>query len=246
MGVKIEKDIIYQRLKSIFPDYDFDMSEYINTHCKIPTVCNNGHKSMQIVKNLLKGHGCNNCGNFKSSDKQRSDIKDVIDMFRKKHGDKYDYSEFEYKNNKEKSTIICPIHGKFQQSSWTHSSGHGCPSCSNNRKYSNDDFINKSNDIHSNKYDYSKVEYKNMHSPVTIICPKHGEFSQLAMIHISQMSGCPKCNQSIGEKMIERFLIKNNINYIYQKKFSDCKDKSLLSFDFYLPDYNTCIEFNGI
>lgn len=245
MGVKIEKDVIYQNLKSIFPGYHFDMSEYTNTHCKIPTICDNGHKSVQIVKNLLKNHGCNVCGNLKSSDKQKSNIKDVIDIFRKKHGDKYDYSEFNYKNNRESSTIICPIHGGFKQSSWTHSKGHGCPSCSGNKKLNTDQFIEVSNKIHNINYIYNFVDYKNMHSKVKIICPLHGEFYQIPLHHIKGV-GCPKCSQSKGERMVETYLNVNNIKFESQKKFDDCKHINHLIFDFYLPLYNTCIEFNGI
>ena len=57
--------------------------------------------------------------------------------------------------------------------------------------------------------------------------------------------GCPKCNDSHGEKQICRWLYDNNINYISQKTFNDCRNKRLLSFDFYLPDYNICIEYDG-
>ena len=33
--------------------------------------------------------------------------------------------------------------------------------------------------------------------------------------------------------------------YEFQKRFEDCKDKKQLPFDFYLPDYNCCIEYDG-
>ena len=37
----------------------------------------------------------------------------------------------------------------------------------------------------------------------------------------------------------------NNINYIPQKRFKDCKDNKPLPFDFYLPILNICIEYDG-
>lgn len=58
-------------------------------------------------------------------------------------------------------------------------------------------------------------------------------------------SGCPHCNISKGENKIKNFLIENNIKYMQQYRFDDCKDINHLPFDFYLPDYNTCIEFDG-
>ena len=50
---------------------------------------------------------------------------------------------------------------------------------------------------------------------------------------------------SKGEYRILQFLEKQNIKYELQKRYKDCKDKKQLPFDFYLPDYNYCIEFDG-
>lgn len=52
--------------------------------------------------------------------------------------------------------------------------------------------------------------------------------------------------KSCGERIIEQILSENNICYESQKIFPDCKDISYLRFDFYLPDYNCCIEYDGI
>lgn len=59
-------------------------------------------------------------------------------------------------------------------------------------------------------------------------------------------TGCPRCNESKGEKEIRKWLMKHNIIYDSQKRFSDCCDKITLPFDFYLPDYNCCIEYDGV
>lgn len=75
--------------------------------------------------------------------------------------------------------------------------GRGCPKCgiiktSDIRRFSKEDFVEKANLIHTNFYDYSKAVYKNSGSKVTIICPMHGEFSQLANTH-TQGGGCKSC-----------------------------------------------------
>lgn len=59
--------------------------------------------------------------------------------------------------------------------------------------------------------------------------------------------GCPKCNQSKGEKLISKILNERQINYIsqYVVNSRDCKVRSFVKIDFYLPDYNIFIEFNG-
>ena len=59
-------------------------------------------------------------------------------------------------------------------------------------------------------------------------------------------SGCPKCKNSKGEDKILRILEELNINFETQKRFPKCKYKLSLPFDFYLPEYKTCIEYDGI
>ena len=107
-----------------------------------------------------------------------------------------------------------------------------------------------SNIVHNNKYDYSKVNYKTAHDYVTIICPKHGEFLQKPYSHLNKR-GCPSCNESQGEKLITTLLRKHNLPHVRQKRFSDCvnihgvKRCLQLPFDFYLPNSNSCIEYDG-
>ena len=50
---------------------------------------------------------------------------------------------------------------------------------------------------------------------------------------------------SSGEFFISKFLEENNIKFIHNKRFENCRDKLSLPFDFYLPDYNVCIEYQG-
>lgn len=56
-----------------------------------------------------------------------------------------------------------------------------------------EEFIAQSTLVHGDKYDYSLVRYKNTHTKVTIICPIHGEFSQLPMDH-KKRCGCDRCS----------------------------------------------------
>lgn len=58
--------------------------------------------------------------------------------------------------------------------------------------------------------------------------------------------GCPKCNESKMEKEAALWLDHNSIPYIRYMKFDGCSDKKQLSYDFYLPDYNTNIECQGL
>jgi very-short-patch-repair endonuclease len=82
---------------------------------------------------------------------------------------------------------------------------------------------------------------------VKIICPIHGIFEQKPCNH-SAGNGCHKCSNTYSqyEEKIEKWLIKNNIKYIREYKFNNCKNKYKLPFDFFLEEKNICIEFDGI
>lgn len=120
------------------------------------------------------------------------------------HGDKFDYSKTVYKSSREDVIIICPIHGEFTQMPKPHLSGTGCPKCGNklksqHKKLNTEVFIDRCNEIHNNKYDYSETVYVNKRTKVKIICPIHGEFEQLAANHMKGQ-GCPECGKEKAQK----------------------------------------------
>jgi hypothetical protein len=178
----------------------------------------------------------------------------------KKHVDKnnkplYNYDEVKYIDAHYKVKIFCKkCLLYFYQSPNDHlSGGCGCQKCGSKKNfinitYTTEQFIKKARSIRGDKYDYSKVKYKNSHTFIIIICKKHGEFLQRPNGHISGKYDCPKCKISVGEAIIETWLKKHDISYKSQYKFDDCYRSKLskMRFDFYLPNFNTCIEFDGI
>lgn len=160
------------------------------------------------------------------------------------HGNEYDYSLVQYNRVTDKIKIICNEHGIFEQLADHHKRGSKCPLC-RRLKRNTDSFILDSIKTHGNKYDYSLVNYKNNRTSVKIICKKHGVFEQIPKHHLTG-SGCPLCKNSKGENIIINILKKLNIKYKRQKTFDGCKDKKNLQFDFYLLEYNICIEYDGI
>lgn len=174
---------------------------------------------------------------------------DFIKRLKEKHGNKYDYSKTIYNGIDNKLIIICFEHGEFYQTAYSHLTGSNCPLCRNknlSKKYSDtkDEFILKAKKIHNDKYNYDEVNYINGKIKVKIKCSKHGIFNQQPQSHL-QGKGCPICKESKGENIIRIFLNDNNIKYIPQKRFKDCKRIRPLPFDFYLPDFNMCIEYDG-
>lgn len=143
------------------------------------------------------------------------------------HGDKYDYSKVVYVNYSTKVCLICPIHGEF----YVRPSDHifhkiGCSICSNRCRSNTNEFIKKAKDKYGNKYDYSKVDYKNNKTKVCIIChekdefgDEHGEFWQRPNDHLSGYE-CPKCkNEYIPttKEWIKRAILIHGNRYDYSK-----------------------------
>ena len=141
------------------------------------------------------------------------------------HGNRYDYSKVEYKNNYTKVCIICPEHGEFWQSPTNHISGQNCPKCSKRYKPTTKEWIARAKKIHGEKYDYSKTEYVGNNVKVSIICPEHGEFSQRPSDHINGC-GCPTC-KGVRRSNKDEFIMKakkvfpsydySNVEYVNNK-----------------------------
>lgn len=106
-------------------------------------------------------------------------------------------------------------------------------------------FIKESENIHKNKYDYSKTDYIKNDIKVIIICKKHGEFFQSPNGH-KNGQGCPNCKKSNGEKFISELLEKFNIEYENEYQFKDLigYHGKPLRFDFKLKN-NILIEYDG-
>ncbi len=111
------------------------------------------------------------------------------------HGDRYDYTNTVYKNARTKVDIICKVHGVFSQATNLHLNGSNCPKCVGLEKMTTESFIEKANSVHSDRYDYSLVNYTNNKTDVTIICPEHGEFKQKPNNHLSG-HGCRSCGNN--------------------------------------------------
>ncbi len=69
------------------------------------------------------------------------------------------------------------------------------------RVVTTESFIAEAKGIYGDRYDYSKVEYKNRDHRVTIVCPVHGDFQVYAREHLDG-KGCPKCEK--GEKFLAK------------------------------------------
>jgi hypothetical protein len=107
---------------------------------------------------------------------QETAIKD----FQHTHGDAYDYSLVEYKNNNTKVKIICPTHGIFEQIPRAHTAGHGCKLCgvmavTESNRTQTSKFIERASKKYPDTFTYDKTEYKHSKTPLIVTCRTHGD-----------------------------------------------------------------------
>ena len=198
----------------------------------------------KYYNHIYRRNGCSKCNKKGHS---KLEFNDFVTRGSKIH--KYKYKYFNYINMSTKIDILCPVHGIFKTTPHTHILlKTGCPKCANNINFTNGQYIAVAKTIHDCDYDYSQTAYIRGSEKVKIICKKHGLFEQEANSHL-QGRGCPKCSSSKGEKLIRNILEKNNIKFIEQKTFNNCRNpitNKLLIFDFYLQELNIIIEYDGI
>ena len=238
MRMKTTQEFIEDSIAVHGDRYDYSCVEYKGSRNKVRIICKIHGEWEQEAASHLMGYGCKRC----RDDKKRMTTDEFISKSIEVHGNRYSYDRTQYITANEKVIITCKSHGDFLQIPSGHLSGKGCKSC---QSYDNETFIQKARLTHGKKYDYSFVDYGGYNSMILIKCPKHGDFSQRANSHLSGC-GCPGCSSSNGESLIEKILISNSVKFKRQYKFKECKNKRYLPFDFYLPDDNLVIEYQGI
>lgn len=118
--------------------------------------------------------------------------------------------------------------------------------CALNQTKSHECFVSQAKEIHHDDYDYSFDIYKKRNVKFKILCNTcKNFFFQTPKNHITDKCGCPFCNESKGERRVRYFLQQNNIFFIKQHTFENCKNVKSLKFDFYLPHLNKIIEYDG-
>lgn len=247
------KEFIIKAKKIHGNKYDYSKVDYKTAKTKVQIGCYKHGWFWQTPNNHLNGQNCPECVKEIQTQSQTLSIEEFIRKAIKVHGNKYDYSKVNYINSKTKVCIICPKHGEFEQIANNHIRGAECPKCAlekiiKAKTKTSEQFINEANKTHNNKYNYDKTDYKGCFEKVIIICPIHGEFVQRAYSHLSGQ-GCPKCSQSHGERLIENYLENNNIKYIpqYEVNIDTTINSSGYAYiDFYLPEKDIYIEYNGI
>ncbi len=206
-------DFIEKANKKHNQKYDYSISQFKNWKTNIDIICKVHGTFSQNPGTHLSRSGCPSCSNVKRYTKDS-----FIEKANLIHNNKYDYSKVSIINYKTKITIICDIHGIFEQLLHNHISGRGCPGCAMVKKITLDDFIKRSNVIHSDKYLYNKIiSIENNDSYGIITCKKHGDFNQRISSHLEGY-GCKSCAMNCKSSKVENeWLDSLNIDEKYRQ-----------------------------
>ncbi len=186
---ELTTETFIEKANAIHKDrYDYSQVEYVDNKTDVIIICRDHGPFPQAPNSHLSGRGCGDCAGNKPLTTET-----FIEKAKAFHGDRYDYSQVEYVSTHTEVTIICPDHGSFPQTPASHLQGNGCGDCAGNKPLTTETFIEKAKAVHGDRYDYSKVEYVNIDTNVTIICRDHGDFPQIPYNHIYIETGCPDC-----------------------------------------------------
>jgi hypothetical protein len=179
--------------------YDYSQAVYVNNCTKLTILCPQHGPFEQKPSNHLFGKGCARCGDKRVAERMLLTTAQFIEKAHAVHGvGTYDYSQAVYAGgNKTKLAIVCPQHGEFEQAPSKHLSGQGCPTCGRitggRQLLTTAQFIEKAHAVHGvGTYDYSRTVCVSGAAKLTIVCPRHGEFEQLAFSHYNGQ-GCNFC-----------------------------------------------------
>lgn len=248
----LSKEEFIKRCETLFGDkYIFDKTEYINMDTEVIITCPI-HGDFKITPHqFLKSLGCKECSKENNKIQEKLSLKEIKDKLDAKHNGNISFVGTQYKGIDALATFYCNKHQtEYSTTTYNAVKGVGCPQCQTESRQQKtfigrEELIKRAIKIHGNKYSFEKLIYNGRKHTGIITCPIHGDF-EIILENLLKGHGCSKCSQSLGEALVESKLVENNINFQTQASFSFLKNKQgKKSLDFYLPDYNVAIEYQG-
>ena len=234
-------------LSIYYSDLELLSDIYIDCKTKLEFVCRN-HKEKGVQRKTFDDivnskQGCRYCGIEKRGKKYQIDTDIIVARCNElslSYIDRYTYNQETWV----KFTCDKHLDKGIQEISWFHlkKCAKGCAYCTGRYK-TTEDFITEMSIINP---DIEIIgEYTGSENPIDCCCKLCGHLWSPIGRSLKNGQGCPHCSMSKGEIKVKQFLELQKINYISQKTFDDCIYEHKLKFDFYLPDYNIIIEYDG-
>lgn len=214
------------------------LEQYVNMNTKIWHICKLDGTKWQMSPGAIlhQGCGCPQCNSkLKTHEQYVEELFEVnqnIEVIER------------YVDSNTPIWHHCLIDGYQWKSSPSHTlRGAGCPKCDGSLKFTHEEFVVKCTQVNP---DIEVLEeYNGGKNKIAFRCKIDGHIWRTRPDGILEGKGCPRCQETKGERYVRQWLESKNISYIYQKTFDDCRDKNVLPFDFYISDYNVLIEYDG-
>lgn len=244
------EDFIEKARKIHGNKYDYSKVDYVNARSKVCIICPEHGEFWQLSKSHLEGKGCKECGRNTEERGKKINLTSVERIIKAKelYNNFYTYKNTDFSRVGFKTIVTCPIHGDWETTYHMHVSRKcGCRKCYlESLKHNKETFINEYKKRYGNlDYDLTKIEYININTPVTLICPIHGEFTKTAHTLLYCDPYCPQCTfvNSKLEEEIKELLEEYGVDYAPQHKFEWLGSHQ--SVDFFIPSKNIAIECQG-
>lgn len=234
-----------EEVRNINPDITV-VGTYKNSHTKIEFRCKEGHKWITTPDSVLSGCNCLTCANIQSSLRQRKSQEQFVEEVRNLHPDITVVGE--YVNSNTKIEFMCSKGHVWKSAPSNLLSGCSCPFCKGEKisalKFkTHEQFLGEVLEL---GIDVTVLgTYHSAREHILCRCNKCNHEWMITPNNLLRGFGCPKCKKSKGEQAVVEYLITHNIVFETQKRFADCIDQRPLPFDFYLPEYNMLIEYQG-
>lgn len=222
-------------------------NEFVNSRTYLYAVCSKGHTFKTCPNKIQQGRQCPHCS--KKVQKTTKDFKQEV-----KELTNNEFSVLsEYKNARTPLLMRHDTCGReFSITPTTFLGKLSCKDCSYkqrglNRRWTQEEFENKVNELGQSEYTVQS-QYKMSNIKVLI---KHNTCGHEWLVYptnfIYHGSRCPNCIhvKSKGEEIIKEYLDKYGIDYVFQAKFDNLKHKRALAYDFYIPEKNLLLEYDG-
>ena len=250
LGVKNRIET-YENIKDIIEKENYLLlskkEDYKNKQSKLLLKCPKGHVYEVVCANFLSGNRCVKCYNERTKERLTIPYTDIV-RFINSICYKLLTKEIDYVNTKSKISVECSNGHVYTTNINKLKNGRRCAICSRKKAGEKSRVSYEDRLKYVEKFGYClltpKEEFTVTNKKYLFKCPK-GHIYQANLSDFMQGCRCPICKVSKGESAIKEILEKYNINFKEQYKFKECKFYSELPFDFYLPDYNTCIEYDG-
>ena len=222
--------------------------EYIDASQRLSIKCSKGHISNVLYYNFTnKNQICKKCNIDNRARNQRIPYQKIVDYV-----DSIGYelitSEEDYIDTKHYVFVNCDKGHIHKTKINSLKNGKRCKECSTERASKKRIIPYEKRKEFVESFGYKlltpKEDYGKLHDKYLFECNNKHKY-QATLSDFQQGCRCPVCNLYKGEEKVKLILEKYNIDYIAQYKFDDCKFYHRLPFDFYLPEYNVCIEYDG-